>query len=697
MTSMPAASGLLGFGVALLAYGVLLLLVLGAHPATRSAYCLTLALIFSILWAGINFYGLWVTRAPSVWLPVVDALHLMAWLGFIAAMLYGTGENAVTRRVAVFVVAAGGLLTGISFLSMQTARFGDVGGESQLVFIAILGLALLGLLGLEQIARNAHFSLRTAVKPFVAGIGLIFVLDIVAYSQAFLSRDLNIALWQLRGVGCAAAAPFLLVAVKRQKQWQSDLAISRDVVFHSATLFMAGGYLLLLGFVGTIVGPEEGGWWDVVEWLFFFLAVAVFVYAVLSVSVRRRIKVFIAKHFYKSRYDYRSEWLRLIRTLAGDGAGQPLSERGVRALAEIVDSPGGELWVLQDDKDEYEGYGAWNLPVPSASLPRNGELVRFLQATHWVIDSEEYRRDPALYEYAFSAPGEELQESSIYLPLVLGSSMIGVVRLHRAAGLGPLGYEDHDLLKTAGRQVAIFLAQERAQSELAETRQLEAFSKLTAFLMHDLKNLISQQELVVGNARRFKHRPEFIEDVIRTIEGGVERMKRVLERLKPAAEVLDQQSTLDLFALVGKVASSCDDRRPKATFSADAGAQIWVEADREKLTSALTHAIRNAQDATADDGTISVAISLADGFAIIEVADTGKGMAAEFVRNRLFKPFQSTKGASGMGIGAYQIRETFKAFGGGVDVDSIEGLGTRLRMKMPLARNMHPSVERASV
>jgi putative PEP-CTERM system histidine kinase len=201
--------------------------------------------------------------------------------------------------------------------------------------------------------------------------------------------------------------------------------------------------------------------------------------------------------------------------------------------------------------------------------------------------------------------------------------------------------------------------------------------------MHDLKNMISQQELVVGNAQRFKHRPEFVDDVIRTIEASVNRMRKVIERLQ-AHDRGDSTSMIDVGKLLAEVVNACSDRAPApALRSLPAG--IHVVANKDKLAMALTHAIRNAQDATREGGMVAIGCSTSDGRAVIEIVDDGVGMDEDFVRHRLFKPFDSTKGAQGMGIGAYQIQETFRAAGGSVEVSSQPGSGTTLRLSMPLA------------
>lgn len=221
---------------------------------------------------------------------------------------------------------------------------------------------------------------------------------------------------------------------------------------------------------------------------------------------------------------------------------------------------------------------------------------------------------------------------------------------------------------------------------LAQSRQFEAYNRLTAYLMHDLKNIIAQQSLLLENARKHSGNPAFIADAIETIRGGVVRMKKVMEQLRqgslrPAAD------RVELGAIVMTAVSMCADRRPVPT--TDIGdARMWVRGDRDRLQMAIVHAIRNAQDATPADGQVTVAVGHeaagADRYRI-DIVDEGTGMAPEFVRERLFKPFDSTKGAQGMGIGAYQIRETVRVSGGSVDVRSTQGQGTTLSLRLPVA------------
>jgi putative PEP-CTERM system histidine kinase len=233
--------------------------------------------------------------------------------------------------------------------------------------------------------------------------------------------------------------------------------------------------------------------------------------------------------------------------------------------------------------------------------------------------------------------------------------------------------------------VAVVLAQALAQERLAETRQFEAVNKLTTFLMHDLKNLIAQQDLVVANAQRFRHRPEFIDDAITTVKSGVERMRKVLDQLQRAARKEPQWSRVDVAKVLMEVRSQCADRKPVPSIELPTGA-VWVRIDRERLASVFTHLIRNAQDATPPDGRIEVRVERAGDNVSIRIADNGRGMDPAFVRDRLFRPFDSTKGAQGMGIGAYQARDIVRAAGGEVDVCSEPGAGTVFDVRLPVER-----------
>ena len=308
--------------------------------------------------------------------------------------------------------------------------------------------------------------------------------------------------------------------------------------------------------------------------------------------------------------------------------------------------------------------------------------MEFLRSTGWVIDLRQYRQDPGHYSN-INIPASDLapDDSGYIVPLLHDAELLGFVALGKPSSHVEFTFEDRDLLKTAGQQIASYLAQEAATEELAEGRQFEAFNRLTAYLMHDLKNVIAQQSLVVQNAEKHKDNPEFIDDAVDTIKNSVARMRSIIEHLQQGTS--DQpRERVELGKLIMQSVSQCADRKPtpRANLGDDA---VWVRADRERLLMALNHAIRNAQDATDPAGDVEVSLQQRGAECEIRIVDNGSGMDEAFVRERLFKPFDSTKGTGGMGIGAYQIRETLRSVGGALDVHSEEGAGTTLTMSLP--------------
>ena len=380
----------------------------------------------------------------------------------------------------------------------------------------------------------------------------------------------------------------------------------------------------------------------------------------------------------------------MTETLANAGDMRSLARSALEGIAAIVGSPAGDLWITTDGK-----YYDWLMSTSPDAKAKPGyksdhPMVNVLSTKRWVIDSEEYADFPDRYDSAFGPPRDGVvPAAALIVPLNSRGHLQGFIVLQRPPQIDKLNFDDHDILKTAGKQVAVFLSQTLAQEQLVETRQFETMNKLTTFLVHDLKNVIAQQELVVSNAQRFGDRPEFVKDAIETVSSGVQRMKKVITQLRSG--VLDAKvvTRTNLAKVLRDVGAQCADRQPIPELGS-ADEQIWLDMDRDQLASALLHLIRNAQDATPADGRITVTTVHRNGELHVLVSDTGCGMDTEFVRNRLFAPFNSTKGAEGMGIGAYQARELVRSAGGRVEVTSQPGEGSVFSLVFPYERVRHP-------
>jgi putative PEP-CTERM system histidine kinase len=336
--------------------------------------------------------------------------------------------------------------------------------------------------------------------------------------------------------------------------------------------------------------------------------------------------------------------------------------------------------------NRFEPVANWQMRVSSRdTVPADHPLITFLSAREWLIDIDEFERDPELYSNLVLPDWlERMPGAWLVIPLIVHNRMLGFIVLARSPAQQHFNWEDSDLVKTAGRQVAVHLAQLEASQALAEAKQFEACSRLTSYVMHDLKNLIAQLSLVVTNAAKHKGNPLFMEDAITTVDNSVQKMNRLLEHLRSDAMQAQESTSIEICELLAEVVQTMSANQPLPRLDCQASG-IHIIANRDRCAAIIGHLIRNAQDATADDGKITVRLFKRADHAIIEVQDTGCGMDETFIKQRLFRPFDSTKGKSGMGIGVYEARDYIHRIGGDIDVLSRVGEGTTFRIRLPIS------------
>jgi putative PEP-CTERM system histidine kinase len=681
----------IGYGFAGIAFLTLTVLLVSSWQGRLQGAVLIAAAAFSALWGlaltvSFSHPGLDVVRTF-----LAEILRSGSWLAFLSVLFAGGMGSRSDHRILVFggpVLAVLVLLSGLALTIPKIYEF-SVAGVGAVLTLGSMVLSLFALIMLEQIYRNARPGQRSSLKFFCLGLAVVFLYDLVLYSHWILFRQADPLFWSVRGFIAALSVPLIAVSAQRNPGWTVGIFVSRQVVFYTTTVMAVGTYLVAIAAVGFYIRHLGGSLGPAAQLVFFAAALLSLAVMLASERLRVRLRVFLSKHFFRNRYDYREEWLRLMNTLASpEDPSLTLDKRSIKALADILRSPRGVLYLYNQDAASYRCAAGWNTGVSDKHLPADGELANFLQSTKWIVDVPEYQGHPEKYpgvtdQQAFGSELEALGIPSpgFIVPLVMGENVLGFIILSRPAPGRHLNFEDHDLLKTVGRQVASYLDQEIKKFQLAEVRQFETFNRLTAFLMHDLKNLIAQQTLMVENAERHIDNPKFVEDAIDTVRAGVARMHKILEQLSKGApaQALDN---VELGRIVLEAAAQCADRDPRPTTEI-AEARVWVKANREQLLMAFIHAIRNAQDATPPGGNVTVSLETADAKYVVRIRDTGRGMEQSFIEQRLFKPFDSTKGSHGMGIGAYQIRETVRSIGGQLLVDSKRGVGTCVTILLP--------------
>jgi putative PEP-CTERM system histidine kinase len=398
--------------------------------------------------------------------------------------------------------------------------------------------------------------------------------------------------------------------------------------------------------------------------------------------MRARLRVFIVKHFRHYKYDYREEWLRVIRLLSTKQEKQELQKNAIRVLADIVESSEAGLWV-RDESGAYNAVAVWNMDAFKEYSEKDSALmIEFLHQWQWVIDLDEYVAMPKLYQ-DLELPGWIDGEEKFWLivPLMLQTKLYGFVILGHPRAAIRIGWEERDLLLTAGRQITSYFALMDMDEELAQTRQFEAFNRLSAYVVHDLKNLAAQLSLVVSNAGKHRDNPAFKEDAIDTVENAVEKMSKMLSQLRKGHFENVHQENVSLDDLLQEVVSHREHDKPQPLLQLNRTG-VMVLVDRERFGTVLEHLIQNAQEATPDIGRVEIRLGGTEQQAVIEIIDNGCGMDKQFIRNRLFKPFDTTKGNAGMGIGVYESREVIRSLGGSLNVESEPGQGTTFRITL---------------
>lgn len=674
--------GAFGYCAVALFYTLLTALLLTTWRGHRIGVYLILASVLSAIWG----FSLAVDSALSPVHPLliafVEVARSTTWVLFLVRLVSHIGVSRWLGLLSVAVCVA--VATGIGYLGVRSAVDPTaIVNLSAILIPGSLAIALLGLVLVEQLYQNSSVESRWSLKPLVLGIGGIFAYDLFLYSQGLLFSSIDAITWLARGLVNMLFVPLIAIAARRNTDWEVQIFVSRHVVFYSTTLIAVGLYLILMSFGGYMIVRYGGSWGGLAQIVFFAGAVLVLVTLLFSNSLRSRLKVFLNKHFFHNKYDYREEWLRLVKTLA-DFDSSSTHGVAIKALAQIVDSPSGAIWVRDDSNEVFLLTGRHKSDADFPDMMLDDPLVRFIEQDGWLVDLDEYVRDPEQYgDMEVPAWLQTRYSAWLLVPLQSSGILVGVVLLDKAPGPPRLNYEDRDLLKTAGIHVAVHLAQARSDSMLAEARQFEAYNRLTAFLMHDLNNLIAQQSLIVANAEKHRRNPEFVDDAISTIAGSVERMKRVMRQLKTDnTENLTKLNELKF--IVSRAVDRCAANKPIPTLDLNE-VDVRVAVSAEEFTMVLTHLVRNAQDACPSDGSVSVCLGQADDMAIVTVVDSGSGMSAAFIRNRLFRPFDSTKGSHGMGIGAYQAREFARKMGGDLKVDSEPGQGTSVSIAIPIA------------
>lgn len=571
--------------------------------------------------------------------------------------------------------------------------FADSPSVSRTAFSLSMQFRLLAAIGVLVLVHNLYVAAETArsasLRWTATAFALLFAYELNLFTVSWLGGEIPVELAAPRGLIQIGFIVLLAIGCMQVRSAQR-FSPSRTVAFQSLSLLIIGAYLVVMMAVAQSLSLF-GGNGALLTQLGFALLTSVLALAILpSGRLRGWLKVNLAKHFFQHRYDYRAEWLRFTRTIGRGGAdAPPLHERIVQALADITDSPAG-LLLTPTDIGSFALAARWQwdtVEVPAEAL--SADAAAFLARENLIIDLGELRAG-LVHRGEDTLIPDWLREDArawVVVPLHHFEKLAGVVVLARPAVLRRLDWEDFDLLKVVGQQLASYLAEQAGQEALLDASRFDEFHRRIAFVMHDIKNLASQLGLLARNAERHAENPAFRADMLVTLRNSADKLNALIARLsRYGASPVDEIGVVDLRTVAQRVVAQfgMNGRHPVYL---GAGREISVLAHAPTLEQVLIHLVQNAVDASdAADPPVALRVGKDDTTGWIEVADSGCGMTADFVRNRLFKPFVSTK-SGGFGIGAFEARELVRAMRGELQVESREGLGSRFRVHLPLAVN----------
>lgn len=560
------------------------------------------------------------------------------------------------------------------------------------VFIGYLTLTIALLILLEILYRQAKSALW-GLKPLILALGALLTFDFIVFADASLLTTINQDMWLARSYLHTLLVPLILWSVKRSKTLGINIYVSREMVFQSSLLFAAGIYISLMAITGYYIKSIESQWSSMIQVVFIVLAFVVLFALFISEGLKRNIRVFLEKNFFANRFDYRVQWLSLTNQLNTPlNNEQSFYERSLDVLINSIQYNQGALYKLNNRQLECVAKSNISTNCDSQTYNHNllthdllNPLVDYIKQKHWVIDLKDYQQHPKRY------PDLNLDKSLIstcpfhvLVPIYQQEKLWGLVCLNNSAGdLLHFNWEIRDYMTVVTNQVGHYLFQHEANQVVTENAQFAAFSRMSAFVIHDLKNVLAQIDMILSNAQKHKNNPEFIDDTFETLGYTKQRMEKMLAQLmNKTSDDGQTKNTVEITQLLTQLINErCSNVQPKPEITTQQTAELAL--DTEKFSNVLYHLIDNAQHATDDDGKVEIRVEAKPDVVRIIIKDTGCGMSAEFIRHKLFKPFETTKGNAGMGIGAHDAKLYIEQLGGYIKVNSVESIGSEFIIELP--------------
>ncbi|MEE9433063.1 MAG: XrtA/PEP-CTERM system histidine kinase PrsK [Sphingorhabdus sp.] len=652
--------------------------------SNRQQILLIGSLAVTAAWGGAAMIG----GPESPFALVTESLRNLMWIGFMFFLLRsGEGRNQPKTINLIYLVLAVVLFIqpAVDVLSVNMIGYAAEGILVQSALTIHMIFAIGALVLVHNLYTVSAPEARWGISLPMAALAAMWTFDLNLYTIGYLAGEVPKELIATRGIGMSLLAPIFVMASKRNSNWR--LRLSRSVAFQSVSLLAIGVYLGIMVLLATGMQLVGGTYVRLAQISVIFGMSVAALLILPSGRFKAWLNVLIAKHFFQHRYDYRAEWMRFADTIGFPSVeAAPFHERVIKSLADIFGCSAG-LLLVPDEQGRLTLQARWNwamIDVPSNCV--TSQTGPFFESTGHILSMDEVRAgedercDPrAVPQWLYDEP-----QAWAVVPLVHFGKLTGLAVLGRPQLKRELDWEDLDMLRVVGRQLASYLAEASSHRALAESQQFEQFNRRFAFVMHDIKNLVSQLSILARNAENHADKPDFQKDMVETLQGSVGKMNELLARLSQHNKARHEPPTeIDIGKTVLKAVHA---KRLVYPVESDLPEGMMVTADPARVETIINHLLQNAIEATGDGSPIRLTCRKQGQDVSVTVADKGSGMTEAFISNQLFKPFESTK-EGGFGIGAYEARSLATSMGGQLRVESRIGKGTRFTLSLPIAKN----------
>lgn len=552
--------------------------------------------------------------------------------------------------------------------------------------LTTLLVSIVAITELERTFRAAIGTIRWRIKFILLAAGLLLATWIYASTQSLLYKAVLPDTDVIHSISALIACVMVLCYVSRIDSRRIDVYPSAAFLRGSITILVAGIYLVIIGALGGLVTLLGGDAAFPIKAFLLLLSLAGLAALLQSDRARLRIRQFVSQHLKRPVHDYREVWQRFSEATSTCVEPDELCASAVKQTADVFDALSVSLWLVNDRGTNFRLAASTSLAADGREAPGTpAEIAEVLQ--HFRVQVQPQNIDAARGPWAATVQRWHATEfpnggPRLCAPLVRQTEFVGLLIVGDRIRGTPFGMQDLEMLKCISGHIASSLLNITLSHKLVQARELEAFQTMATFFVHDLKNAASTLTLILKNLPSHFNNPEFREDTLRSVSGIADHINDLIHRLGMLRRELRLARTdQNLNEIVRDVLQQLGSETVNAV-EQSMGAVPPVSVDREQITRVVTNLTLNALDATAQTGHVRISTAPAGDWVVLTVTDTGMGMTPEFVRQSLFRPFQSTK-KNGLGIGMFQTKTIIEAHGGRISVASEPDKGTTFNVYLP--------------